>query len=72
MNNIILLGSTGSIGTQSLDVCRNHGYRVSVLAARKNIELLEQQAREFMPEAVAVFDEEAGKKLKIALADTHI
>ncbi|MBE6883946.1 MAG: 1-deoxy-D-xylulose-5-phosphate reductoisomerase [Ruminococcaceae bacterium] len=72
MNNIILLGSTGSIGTQSLDVCRNLGYKVSVLAARKNIALLEQQAREFSPEVVAVFDEEAGKKLRVALADTSI
>ena len=72
MNNIILLGSTGSIGTQSLDVCRNLGYKVSVLAARKNIALLERQAREFSPEVVAVFDEEAGKKLRVALADTSI
>ena len=70
MKKIAILGSTGSIGTQSLDVARQHGYEVSSLAAWKNIELLERQIREFKPKTVAVFDESAGEKLKIAVADT--
>ena len=70
MKKIAILGSTGSIGTQSLDVARKHGYEVSSLVAGKNIELLEAQIREFKPKIVAVFDESAGKKLKIAVADT--
>ena len=70
MKKIAILGSTGSIGTQSLDVARQHGYEVSSLAAWKNIELLERQIREFKQKTVAVFDESAGEKLKIAVADT--
>ena len=69
---ISLLGSTGSIGVQALDVARMHGYRVVGLAAGKNIKVLEQQAREFKPLLVAVADSEAAIKLKIALADTDI
>lgn len=72
MKSITVLGSTGSIGTQTLDVCRNLGFSVVALAAGKNIELLEQQAREFKPELVAVSDEGAAKLLKTALADTDI
>lgn len=71
MKKIAILGSTGSIGTQSLDVARQHGYEVLSLAAGKNIELLEQQIREFKPKTAAVFDEAAGEKLKIAVADTN-
>ncbi len=69
---ISLLGSTGSIGVQALDVARMHGYRVVGLAAGRNIDLLENQAREFNPILVAVADEVAAKKLKIALSDTNI
>ena len=69
---ISLLGSTGSIGVQALDVARMHGYRVVGLAAGKNIKVLEQQAREFKPLLVAVADSEAAIQLKIALADTDI
>ena len=64
MKTISVLGSTGSIGTQTLDVCRNLGYKVIVLAANKNIELLEKQAREFCPLVVAVSDNESYVKLK--------
>ena len=71
-NTISLLGSTGSIGVQALDVARMHGYRVVGLAAGKNIKVLEQQAREFKPLLVAVADSEAAIQLKIALADTDI
>lgn len=72
MKKIIILGSTGSIGTQALQVCRRHGYRVTALAAGSNIELLEKQAREFMPHCVAVFNSDKANELKIALKDTNI
>ncbi len=70
--SIIILGSTGSIGTQALDVAKAHGYRVKGLAAGRNIKLLEKQAREFSPETVAVSSESAAAELKILLADTDI
>ena len=72
MKGLIILGSTGSIGTQALEVCRRDGYKVTALAAGGNIELLEKQAREFKPSSVAVFNEEKAKELKIKLADTGI
>lgn len=72
MKSITILGSTGSIGTQALDVCRNLGYSVAALAAGKNIELLEKQAREFKPKFVAVADENSARLLSIALRDTDI
>ena len=70
MKKIAILGSTGSIGTQSLDVARKHGYEVCALAAGSNIKLLEQQIREFKSKFAAVTDENAGKLLKCAVADT--
>ena len=69
--NIAVLGSTGSIGTQTLDVARKHGYTVDALAAGGNIALLEQQIREFHPKTVAVADEQKASALKIAVADTE-
>ncbi len=72
MKRLSILGSTGSIGTQTLDVCRNLGFEVVALAAGSNTLLLEKQAREFRPKLVAVFDEEAAKGLSIALSDTDI
>lgn len=72
MNDIVLLGSTGSIGTQTLDVCRAHNIRVRALSANSNIELLEQQAREFKPEYAAVADERCLGDIKTRLADTDI
>lgn len=72
MKSVIILGSTGSIGTQALEVCRRDGYRVTALSAGSNTELLEKQAREFKPAAVAVFNESAARELKIKLADTEI
>lgn len=69
MKKIAVLGSTGSIGTQSLDVARKHGFAVDALAAGSNIKLLEKQIREFRPKKVAVFDEVVGKALKTAIAD---
>ena len=72
MKRLSVLGSTGSIGTQTLDVCRNLGYSVVALAAGSNAELLEKQAREFRPKIVALYDENAAKGLSIALSDTDI
>lgn len=72
MKNLTILGSTGSIGTQSLEVARRNGYRIIGLAAGNNIDMLETQAREFLPKAVAVFDCEKAKELKIKLGDTDI
>lgn len=69
---IAILGSTGSIGTQALDVVRGMGLRVTALCANRNIDLLEVQAREFQPAMVAVMDEEAAKTLKLRLADTSV
>ena len=67
---ITLLGSTGSIGTQSLDVARMHGYRIFGLAANSRVEILQKQIEEFHPEYVAVVDPAACEKLDTALAGT--
>jgi 1-deoxy-D-xylulose-5-phosphate reductoisomerase len=72
MKELIILGSTGSIGTQSIEVCEQNGYRVTGLAAGRNIKLLEEQARKLKPLAVACSDEAAARLLKIALKDTDI
>ena len=54
--NIAVLGSTGSIGVQTLDVARKHNIKVHALTANRSIDLLEKQAREFRPSLVAVAD----------------
>lgn len=69
---ISVLGSTGSIGEQALDVARMHGYRINALTASKNTDIIENQAREFKPKMVAMADENAAKDLEIRLADTDI
>ncbi len=69
---ISILGSTGSIGTQTIDVLDSIDAEVAALTTNRNIRLLEQQARLLHPEFVAAFDEAAAKELKIALADTDI
>lgn len=71
-DRLSILGSTGSIGTQALDVVKKHGIKVVALTANKNAELLEQQAREFSPEMVALLDEDAAADLRTRLADTDI
>lgn len=71
-NSLSVLGSTGSIGTQALEVCENLEIKVDALAAGSNIELLEQQARRFKPTVVAVYDERRALELKAALKDTNI
>ena len=66
---VAVLGSTGSIGTQTLEVCGLLGIRVEVLCAGRNIDLLEAQARRCRPSLVSVADTEAGNILKTRLAD---
>lgn len=69
-NTISILGSTGSIGTQSLDVCRMQGYDVKCLSANSRVDIIEKQVREFKPELVCMMNEESAKQLRIAIADT--
>ena len=66
MKNIALLGSTGSIGVNVLNVARHlkEQFRVTAIAAHSNIDLLEQQAKEFHPELIAVYNEEKALELK--------
>lgn len=71
MKSISILGSTGSIGTQALDVARLRGFKVEALTSNSNIDLLESQIREFKPKTAAVANEEAAKALKIKVADTE-
>ncbi|MGN0519606.1 MAG: 1-deoxy-D-xylulose-5-phosphate reductoisomerase [Candidatus Fimenecus sp.] len=66
-----ILGSTGSIGTQSLDVARKCGYSVEALTAFSDAKLLEEQIREFHPKTVALVSETAAKDLKVRVADTN-
>ena len=70
--NLSLLGSTGSIGTQTLDVARNLGLTVCALAAHSSVKELENQIREWKPQLVAVFDLEAAKKLRLMVADLDV
>ncbi len=69
---ISLLGSTGSIGRQTLEVCEALGIPVLALTANQNVELLEAQCRKFRPSLAACMDPEAARTLKIKLADTGI
>ncbi len=69
---ISILGSTGSIGEQALDVARMHSYRINALTASKNTDIIERQAREFKPKLVAMADPNAAADLKVRLADTGI
>lgn len=71
MKKIAILGSTGSIGTQTLDVVRANGdIEVLGLSAGRNIRMLEEQIREFSPKLVAVWDEDAAKELAARVQDT--
>ena len=72
ISSVSVLGSTGSIGRQSLRAAEHLGLSVKALAARSSVELLERQARQFKPELVGVVDETAAKALRVALADTGI
>lgn len=70
--NLSILGSTGSIGRQALEVARNLGLPVSGLAAYRSVDCLETQIREFRPQAVAVFDFDAAKRLRLAVSDLPV
>lgn len=73
MRKIAILGSTGSIGTQTLDVVRNQGdIQVTAMAAGSNIALLEKQIREFHPSIAAVWDEKKALELKAKVADLPV
>lgn len=72
MKKVAILGSTGSIGTQSVEVCEKHGLEITALAAHSSIELLEKQARKFKPKYVGIYREDKYKELKECLADTEI
>lgn len=73
MKNISILGSTGSIGTQTLDIVRaNNDLNVVAIAAGSNVKMLEEQIREFHPKLVCVYNEEAAGRLKTAVADTDV
>ncbi len=70
-NTISLLGSTGSIGTQTISVARNLGLGITALSANSNVKLLEEQCREFKPKKVCI-GKEKYNELKVALADTNV
>lgn len=69
-NNLVILGSTGSIGTQALDVVRKRGMTVSALTAHSNVDIIEKQIREFKPKYAALVDERAAEDLRIRVRDT--
>ena len=71
INNISILGSTGSIGTQTLDVVDKLGLNVSALTAFGNIKKLEEQVRKYKPLLAVVFDEEKAKEFKVNISDTE-
>ncbi len=72
MKTIAVLGATGSVGTQALDVARSRGYRVDYISANRAIAEMEAFAREFKPKYVAMADEGSARELKVRLADTDI
>lgn len=72
VKSISVLGCTGSIGRQTIAVAEHIGMPVVALTANRKIDMLEEQARRLHPKFVAVYDEEAAKQFKIAVADTDI
>ena len=73
MKKIAILGSTGSIGTQTLEIARNNGdIQVTALAAGRNVKLLEAQIREFSPRIACLWDEKAAKELKGRVRDLQV
>ncbi len=69
-SNLSVLGSTGSIGTQTLQVAEKFNLNITALCAHSNIELLEKQVRKFKPKYAVLYDEDKANDLKIKLADT--
>lgn len=70
--NVSILGSTGSIGTQSLEVCEKQAFNIVALAAHSSVKLLSEQVRKFKPEYVCIYNEEKYTELKDNLADTDV
>ena len=70
--DLIILGSTGSVGTQAADVAAAHGIRVQGLSAKSNAAVVEEQARRFNPEFCVMEDEEAARDLRVRLLDTSV
>ena len=70
--NIAILGVSGSVGTQAVDVARKRGYRVDLISANRNEELTEAVAREFKPRFLAMGSDDAARSMKLRLADTDI
>ncbi len=68
----VILGSTGSVGEQAIDVAKQHGIKVVALSAHKNWKRVAEQARDLKVRAVAMTDEGAAADLRLALADTNI
>ncbi|MBR2972352.1 MAG: 1-deoxy-D-xylulose-5-phosphate reductoisomerase [Clostridia bacterium] len=69
---ISVLGATGSVGRQALDVARERGFSVDFLCANRDVSAVEEYAREFHPSAVAMADENAARDLRVRLADTSV
>ena len=72
MKQIVILGSTGSIGTQAVEVCRDLGYRILAVAAHSSVDQVEAQAREFLPRYAVMYDASAAAELSRRLADTDV
>ena len=71
-NNLSILGSTGSIGTQALDVAEKLHLNICALSAYSNIDLLEKQIRKFKPQIATVFSEEKAAQLRLRVRDTSV
>lgn len=72
MKNLVILGSTGSIGTQALDVAQQAGYRILALSANRQTAAMEEQIRRFRPAYAAMFDERAAADLRVRVADLPV
>ena len=72
LKNLVLLGATGSIGTQTLEVAEKAGYRLLAMAVGSRIDAFEEQLRRFRPAFAAVYDEKAAADLKVRIADLPI
>ena len=70
--NVSILGSTGSIGTQALEVCEKQGFNIVALAAHSSVKLLSEQVRKFKPSYVCIYNEEKYSELKKSLSDMSI
>ncbi len=69
---VAILGATGSVGTQAVDVCRSRGYKVDLLSANRDVATMERLCRELSPRVAVMCDVTAAKDLSILLKDTNI